>query len=68
MRLVFPIKEKVEPNRMRGLGDLVAKVAEPIKRTIIKHGPRTLANKLATGNCGCNKRKEMLNRMVPFGK
>ena len=41
---------------MRGLGDLVAKVADPIARAI----------GLDKSKCGCAKRQEALNRLVPF--
>jgi len=39
-------------------------VAEPIKRMIINHAPAPIAK--AMGNCNCNKRKEFLNRIIPF--
>lgn len=42
----------------RGLGDLVASIAQPIARTIDRALGTTIAN------CGgCRKRKEMLNRL-----
>jgi hypothetical protein len=41
--------------RLRGLGDVVAKVAAAVG---IK----------PTKGCGCKKRQEALNRLVPFGK
>lgn len=44
------------PVKMRGLGDLVAKIAEPVARAI----------KLDKSKCGCAKRREWLNRMVSF--
>lgn len=46
--------EQAKP--MRGLGDLVAKVADPIARAI----------GLDKSKCGCAKRQEALNRLVPF--
>lgn len=42
---------------MRGLGDLVAKVADPIAKAI----------HLDKSKCGCVKRQEWLNAKVPFG-
>jgi hypothetical protein len=45
----------VNPSRSTGLGDTVAKVA----------------NKLGfkkTEGCGCQKRQEILNKLVPYGK
>ncbi len=45
------------PPRISGLGDLVAVVAEPIKRMLPESWTR---------NCGCAERRERLNRAVPF--
>ena len=44
------------PNRLRGLGDVVALVADPIAKAI----------GFDKAKCGCAKRQEMLNRAVPF--
>lgn len=47
---------------MRGLGDLIEKVT-------VNTGIKRIVDKIAkvTGkDCGCGKRKAMLNRMVPF--
>lgn len=41
---------------MRGLGDLVAKIANPIAKAI----------NLDKTKCGCAKRQEQLNQLVPF--
>jgi len=41
---------------MRGLGDLVAKIANPIARII----------RLDKSKCGCAARQEWLNNAVPF--
>jgi hypothetical protein len=62
----FPIARKgIIPKQVQGAGDLVAKVAEPIKRTISKvlpYGPiRDIIN-----NCGCDRRREALNQILPF--
>ncbi len=54
-----------KPRRIRGLGDVVAKVAEPIKRQALKHGPQWV--KEALRNCRCEARREFLNRLVPLG-
>ena len=43
---------------MRGLGDLVAKIAEPIASVI----------GLNKATCGCQKRQDWLNQAVPFGQ
>jgi hypothetical protein len=41
---------------MRGLGDLVAKIADPIAKII----------GLDKSKCGCAKRQETLNQLLPF--
>jgi hypothetical protein len=41
---------------MRGLGDLVAKMADPIGKII----------GLDKSKCGCSKRQQRLNELVPF--
>jgi hypothetical protein len=46
------------PKRMQGIGDLVAKIAEPIANAI----------GMDKKNCGCQKRQEWLNRYFPFRK
>ena len=45
------------PTGLRGLGDLVAVVAEPIARVI----------GLDPARCGCGARREAMNRAFPFG-
>ena len=49
---------------VRGLGDLIEKVT-------VNTGIKRIVDKIAkaTGkDCGCNKRKDTLNRLVPFKK
>lgn len=41
---------------MRGLGDLVAKIADPIAKAI----------NLDKAKCGCAARQQSLNELVPF--
>lgn len=41
---------------MRGLGDLVAKIADPIAKVI----------NLDKAKCGCAARQQKLNELVPF--
>lgn len=48
--------EAVAAAPMRGLGDLVAKIANPIAKAI--HLDKT--------KCGCAKRQQRLNELVPF--
>ncbi len=45
-----------QPKRLRGLGDVVAIVAEPIARAI----------HLDKSKCGCAKRQDRLNKLFPF--
>jgi hypothetical protein len=49
---------------MRGLGDVVAVVADPVKQIIMKHGPGWARKRLA--NCKCAERRAALNRMFPI--
>ena len=52
----------MENKKSKGLGDTVAKIT---KATGIKKVVDTVAK--ATGkDCGCNKRKETLNRFFPY--
>ena len=49
------------PPKMRGLGDLLARVFK-------KFGIELIVRKVSKGkDCGCKKRQEMLNKAVPFG-
>lgn len=45
-----------------GLGDLVAAVAEPVKRACIRRGPEWLKRMLE--RCKCDKRRQWLNRLL----
>jgi len=47
------------PQPMRGAGDLVEQVT---KRTGIKR----LADKVTGNSCGCGKRRDILNKLLPF--
>lgn len=53
----------VDPSRMRGLGDLVARIAEPIAGAI-----DAVAGTQIKGCGGCARRREKLNSAVPFTK
>ena len=46
-------------DRIRGLGDLLAFVLEPLRLVLGRFGVRTK-------DCGCQKRKTALNRIMPF--
>jgi len=45
-----------EPEKLRGLGDLVAKIADPIAKAV----------GIDKAKCGCAKRQETLNQLLPF--
>ena len=45
--------------RPRGIGDMVQKVTE-------KTGIKAVVEKVTGGGCGCNKRRDKLNKLVPF--
>lgn len=61
----FPIKKRqLIHKQVSGMGDVVAMVAEPVKKIVMKLGPQTVKQMLA--NCNCDKRREMLNRLIPF--
>jgi hypothetical protein len=57
------IKRKT-PMRPEGLGDVVELITEAtgIKSAVERRAKRT------GKPCGCQKRKEALNKLVPFGK
>jgi len=52
------------PDRLRGLGDLVAVVAEPVKRILVRWGPGWVRKALS--DCGCDEKRDRLNRSFPF--
>jgi len=58
MRQQIPEVEHV-PKPMRGAGDLVEAVT---KRTGIKR----LVDKVTKNGCGCGKRRDILNKLIPF--
>ena len=43
---------------MRGMGDLLAFLLRPVEPFIKRFGPKK--------GCGCKKRQEVLNQIVPF--
>lgn len=63
----FPItKQNKIAQPIKGMGDVVAIVAEPIKTALISVLPDEIANKLR--NCNCAKRRQALNDMMPFNQ
>jgi len=65
IRNIGPLPSNRQAPRLRGLGDLVAVFAEPIKRAGIRHGPPAVRRMLE--QCNCDENRERLNRAVPFG-
>lgn len=57
-------RTKISELRSRGLGDTVEKFT---KATGIKKVVDTV-NKATGGDCGCNKRRDALNRVFPYNK
>jgi|TARA_R110000803_G_scaffold34219_2_gene74802 hypothetical protein len=53
------LNKQTPPPSMQGLGDLVEEVT---KRTGIK----SLVEKVTGKDCGCGKRRDKLNKLVPF--
>jgi hypothetical protein len=43
---------------------VIATVAEPTKRIVVKHGPESLRQRLENRNC--DRRRELANRAVSF--
>ena len=52
------------PKRSRGFGDTVEKIT---KATGIKKIVETVSE-VTKSDCGCNKRRDTLNRMFPYDK
>ena len=62
----FRVTGYAQRSPMRGLGDLVALVAEPVKRAGLRFGPAPCRKWLA--DCDCDGRRERLNHRLPFGR
>ena len=52
---------RTQNNRSKGFGDTVEKFT---KATGIKR----VVDTISKGDCGCDERKDSLNRMFPYGK
>ena len=52
-------------NKSKGLGDSIAKIT---KATGLNSLAQMGANMLGKKDCGCNKRKETLNKVFPYKK
>ena len=53
----------MEDKKLKGLGDTVEKIT---KATGIKKVVDTVVKATGKKDCGCNKRKEALNKMFPY--
>jgi hypothetical protein len=47
--------------KSKGLGDTIEKIT-----TVT--GIKTVVKKISKGDCGCDKRKDKLNKLFPYGK
>ena len=45
--------------KSRGLGDSIAKITKAT-------GIKTVVDKVTNGNCGCDQRRDTLNRIFPY--
>ena len=55
----------MESNKSKGLGDSIEKIT---KLTGIKSLAQMGARAVGKKDCGCNKRKEALNKVFPYKK
>lgn len=58
------LPNRLETSRLTGLGDVVERVTSV---TGIKAATEKISQKLGR-ECGCAKRREALNKLVPFGQ
>ena len=58
--MLMGMNKPTPPPSLRGLGDLVERVAE-------KTGVKAVVEKVVVKDCGCGKRRDILNKAVPFG-
>lgn len=59
---IKPCNDVPKEEPMRGLGDMVHKIAQPIAQVIDK----VVGTHISQGCGGCRKRQEALNKAVPF--
>ncbi len=51
--------KSIQHQDSKGLGDTIEKIAEAT-------GIKKIVKKIAGDDCGCNKRKEKLNKILPY--
>lgn len=52
-------------SKSKGLGDTVEKIT---KATGIKSAVKTITKAIGVEDCGCDKRRDTLNRIFPYDK
>jgi uncharacterized protein YidB (DUF937 family) len=58
---ITKIDKKEMAKESKGLGDSIEKITRAT-------GIKNLVEKITNGDCGCNKRKEKLNKKFPYKK
>lgn len=53
----------MDKNKSRGLGDTVEKI---MKATGVKAVVKTITKSVGVEDCGCDKRRDTLNRVFPY--
>tara|TARA_R110002012_G_scaffold16404_3_gene63377 strand:- start:3823 stop:3999 length:177 start_codon:yes stop_codon:yes gene_type:complete len=57
--------QNVNRQKSKGFGDTIAKVT---KATGIDRVAKNMAKAVGKDDCGCNQRRDTLNRMFPYNK
>jgi predicted restriction endonuclease len=58
---ITKIDKEMAKNKSKGLGDSIEKITTAT-------GIKNLVEKITKGDCGCDKRKEKLNKKFPYKK
>mgnify|MGYP003627880705 FL=1 len=58
------VRDNLPTDRSKGLGDTIEKITKATGIKKIVEGAARVVNK----DCGCNKRKDTLNKMFPYKK
>jgi hypothetical protein len=59
------MKNKTLKNKSVGLGDTIAKITHATKLDILAD---KIAKLFGKEDCGCNRRREKLNNLIPYDK
>jgi len=57
------MKNKTKVEESKGLGDTVAKITNATGLDVVAH---QLAKIMGKEDCGCNRRREKLNKLFPY--